>query len=98
VLSGRRFPDGVARASWPIELWEPGRLGATYEWLEDGQSYDIPLRSLQARDVDNLFVAGRCMSATHEALGSARVIGTCLATGEAVGIAAAREAATGRPA
>jgi glycine/D-amino acid oxidase-like deaminating enzyme len=98
VLSGRRFPDGVARASWPIELWEPGRLGATYEWLEDGQSYDIPLRSLQARDVDNLFVAGRCMSATHEALGSARVIGTCLATGEAVGIAAAREAATSRPA
>src|SRR2546427_4277519 len=53
VLCGRRFPDGVARASWPIELWEPGRLGATYEWLEDGQSYDIPLRSLQARDVDN---------------------------------------------
>jgi hypothetical protein len=96
VLAARRFPDGVARASWPIELWEPGRLGPTYEWLEDGQSYDIPLRSLRARDVDNLFVAGRCMSATHEALGSARVIGTCLATGEAVGMAAAREAGTAR--
>jgi hypothetical protein len=90
VLSGRRFDDGVARAAWPIELWEEGRLGATYEYLEDGQSYEIPLRSLRARDVDNLFVAGRCMSATHEALGSARVIGTCLATGEAVGLAAAR--------
>lgn len=93
VLSGRKFDDGVARASWPIELWEEGRLGATYEYLEDGQTYDIPLRSLQARDVENLFVAGRCMSATHEALGSARVIGTCLATGEAVGMAAARMAA-----
>ena len=92
VLSGRRFVDGVARGNWPIELWPPGRLGPTYEWLEEGQSYDIPLRSLRARDVDNLFVAGRCMSATHEALGSARVIGICLATGEAVGIAAAREA------
>jgi hypothetical protein len=92
VLSGRRFEDGVARASWPIELWKAGQLGPTYEYLEDGRAYDIPLRSLQARDVDNLFVAGRCMSATHEALGSARVIGTCLATGAAVGLAAARQA------
>ena len=56
---------------------------------------EIPLRSLQARNVENLFVAGRCMSASHDALGSARVIGTCLATGEAVGIAAARQATQG---
>lgn len=96
VLCGRRFDDGVARASWPIELWREGQLGATFEYLEDGQIYEIPLRSLRARDVDNLFVAGRCMSATHEALGSARVIGTCLATGEAVGAAAARLADGGR--
>ncbi len=92
VLSGRTFEDGVARAGWPIELWQEGRLGATYEYLEDGQTYEIPLRCLQARDVSNLFMAGRCMSATQEALGSARVIGTCLAAGEAVGIAAARRA------
>jgi hypothetical protein len=95
VLSARKFDDAVARASWPIELWEEGNLGAIYEYLDDGQTYDIPLRSLQARDVENLFVAGRCMSATHEALGSARVIGTCLATGEAVGRAAARMAVRG---
>jgi hypothetical protein len=92
VLSGRTFEDGVARASWPIELWHDGQLGASYEYLEDGLTYEIPLRSLQARDVDNLFVVGRCMSATHEALGSSRVIGTCLAAGEAVGGAAARMA------
>jgi len=89
ILGGRRFPDAVARACWPIELWEPGRLGPTYEYLEDGDSYDIPLRCLQARDVGNLFAAGRCLSATHEALGSARVIGTCLATGSAAGLHAA---------
>jgi hypothetical protein len=94
VLAGRTFDDGVARADWPIELWEEGRLGASYEYLPDGQTYDIPLRCLQARDVDNLFVAGRCMSASHEALGSARVIGTCLATGEAAGREAARHADT----
>ena len=95
VLGARKFDDGVARAGWPIELWQAGHLGATYEYLADGETYDIPLRSLRARDVDNLFVAGRCMSATREALGSARVIGTCLATGEAVGLAAARVAAAG---
>ena len=94
VLAGRKFEDGVARAGWPIELWEEGRLGASYEYLPDGETYDIPLRCLQARDVDNLLVAGRCMSATHEALGSARVIGTCLATGEAAGLEAARRADT----
>jgi hypothetical protein len=92
VLTGRKFEDGVARAGWPIELWENGCLGASYEYLADGETYDIPLRCLQAREVDNLFVAGRCMSASHEALGSARVIGTCLAMGEAAGIAAARHA------
>jgi len=92
VIGGRRFEDGVARASWPIELWEAGHVGPTYEYLEEGRTYDVPLRSLRARDVENLFAAGRCMSATHEALGSARVIGTCLAAGEAVGMAAAREA------
>jgi hypothetical protein len=92
ILAGRRFDDGVARAAWPIELWQPGHLGPTYEYLEEGQSYDIPLRSLRARDLENLFVAGRCMSATHEVLGSARVIGTCLAAGEAVGFEAARQA------
>jgi hypothetical protein len=93
VLEGRRFDDGVARAGWPIELWKEGRMGATYEYPEDDRVYEIPLRSLRARDVDNLFVAGRCMSATHDALGSARVIGTCLAAGEAVGRVAASQAA-----
>ena len=95
VLSGRRFADAVARASWPIELWDDASLGPSYEWLEDGQCYDVPRRSLEARDLDNLFAAGRCISGTHEALASARVIGTCLATGEAAGVAAARHAADG---
>lgn len=95
VLSGRQFADSVARASWPIEIWDDGRLGPTYEWLDDGRSYEIPRRSLESRDIDNLFAAGRCISATHDALGSARVIGTCLATGEAAGIAATRQAGGG---
>jgi hypothetical protein len=94
VLAGRAFDDAVASAAWPIELWPDGQLGASYEYLPDGRAYGVPLRCLRARDVENLFMAGRCMSATHEALGSARVIGTCLATGGAVGDAAARWADT----
>jgi hypothetical protein len=97
VLGAQRFDDAVARGAWPIELWEEGRRGASYEHLEDGVSYDIPLRCLAADGFDNLFAAGRCLSATHEALGSARVIGTALATGEAAGRAAAKAAAEAGP-
>jgi hypothetical protein len=93
VLGARSFADASARGAWPIELWEEGRRGASYEHLEDGTTYDIPLRCLAASGFDNLFAAGRCLSATHEALGSARVIGTALATGEAAGRAAAKAAA-----
>lgn len=95
VLQGRAFEDGQARAAWPIELWEPAKTGASYEYLEDGASYEIPLRALRPARLDNLFVAGRCLSASHQAAGSARVIGTCLAVGEAVGKIAA-ECAAGR--
>jgi len=52
------------------------------------------LRALVARDADNLLAAGRCLSCDHEAQAALRVIGTCLATGEAAGLMAGR-AATG---
>jgi hypothetical protein len=92
VLGARKAADGVARAAWPIELWQPGAGGPRYEYVPDGDHYDVPRGCLEARDCANLFAAGRCMSATHEAMGSARVIGTCLATGEAAGRLAAERA------
>ena len=94
VLGGRRCDDGIARAAWPIELWREGTTGARYEYLADGDWYDVPLRCLQPTGIAGLLAAGRCISGTSEALGSARVIGTCLATGEAAGREAARIAAT----
>lgn len=97
VLGGRRFPDAAARAAWPIELWREGVAGARYEYLADGDWYEIPLDCLVARDVAGLFAAGRCISGSSEALGSARVIGTCLATGAAAGGAAARHAGGATP-
>jgi len=54
-----------------------------------GGSYDIPYECLIPRGMANLPVAGRCLSSTREANGSARVMGTCIATGEAAGTAAA---------
>jgi glycine/D-amino acid oxidase-like deaminating enzyme len=91
VLGAKTFPDVVARSAWPIELWEPER-GSVYRYLEPGRFCEIPLRCLKSAAARNLFCAGRCISATREALGATRVIGCCLALGEAAGNAAAEYA------
>jgi hypothetical protein len=57
--------------------------------LPPGEAYDIPLRSLMPRDAEGLVVAGRCISGTHEAHSSYRVMPIVMATGQAAGIAAA---------
>jgi hypothetical protein len=86
VLSGRRRDDEVARSSWPIELWADARR-ASFAYPSGASS--VPLGALISRSRPRLGMAGRCLSATHEALGALRVIGTSLATGEAIGRAAA---------
>jgi len=86
VLAGRRRDDEVAVSTWPIELWHDHR-GARFEYAEGPCS--VPLGSLVSRSHPSLGMAGRCLSATHEALGALRVIGTSMATGEAIGAAAA---------
>lgn len=91
ILEGARFDDEVAFASWPIELRETAR-GPRFRYPVSNLPCGIPLRCLQSKDVENLFVAGKCISTTHEAQASIRVIGTCFATGEAAGIAAAKAA------
>lgn len=87
VLSGAKFDDAVARAAWPVEYWDAER-GQQLEYLPDGAFYEIPGRSLKSPTIKNLLAAGRCISATSEALASARVMGTCIALGEAAGTAA----------
>jgi hypothetical protein len=94
VLTGRADPAEVARSSWPIELWHDHRR-AHFEYPEGACS--IPLGSLVSRFDPQLGMAGRCLSASHEALGALRVIGTALATGEAIGVAAALAANAGSP-
>jgi hypothetical protein len=86
VLACRHFDDAIAVASYPIDIHRPADDGCTLIWC--GDCYDIPYRSLIPRKVDNLIVAGRSISATHEAMGAIRVMATCMAMGEAAGRAA----------
>jgi len=92
VLHGVRRDDEVAVSTWPIELWHDHRR--PHFEVPTG-ACSVPLGSLVSRTHPRLGMAGRCISATHEALGALRVIGTALATGEAIGHAAALAADAG---
>lgn len=88
VLDGVRGPDGIALCGAPIE---DHHAGADTRWAPVGGDglYSIPYGSLLARGVEDLIVAGRCLSAEHAAQASARNSGQAFATGEAAAYAAA---------
>jgi 2-polyprenyl-6-methoxyphenol hydroxylase-like FAD-dependent oxidoreductase len=88
VMGGVLGPTRIACTAWPVEDHAPGRA-TIWRPLPDGFSYGIPFGSLVPRALDNLLVAGRCLSATHIAQASARVTAPCLAMGQAAGTAAA---------
>ncbi|HTR41139.1 MAG TPA: FAD-dependent oxidoreductase [Pseudomonadales bacterium] len=88
VLEVKKSSLGIARGSWPMERWTNSPR-PEMTWFTERDYYDIPLDCLRAVELDNVFVAGRCLSAETDAMTSARVIGTALATGWAAGTAAA---------
>lgn len=88
VLAGQKFPDAVARGAWPIEQWD-AKGAVRFKYLPAGASYEIPARALRAARIENLFMAGKTLSADVDAIASARVMGCCLATGAAAGNLAA---------
>lgn len=91
LLHGRRFADEIALATWPVELRETAK-GARLRFPFENRAAGIPLSCLRPKGRTGLWVAGRCISTDHTAQASIRVMGTCFATGEAAGRAAAREA------
>jgi hypothetical protein len=91
VLNMRKSLLGIARGCWPMERWTTSpKPEMTY--FAERDFYDIPFGCLRPVELENVFVAGRCLSAETGAMTSARVIGTALATGWAAGTAAAFQA------
>ena len=88
VLSGVVPEDTVCFSFWPLE-WHEAGAAMRLVYPDNGAACGVPLRALRSQDADNVFLAGRCLSATHEAQAALRVIGTSMATGQAAGHAAA---------
>jgi Dehydrogenases (flavoproteins) len=89
VVQGRRFEDVIARSGYPIDVHAPSDNSVLVSWIEGDGAYDIPYRSLLPKEIRNLLVGGRCISTSHEALGTTRLSPSCMATGQAAGTAAA---------
>ncbi|MDF0601237.1 FAD-dependent oxidoreductase [Psychromarinibacter sp. C21-152] len=88
VLNAVKRDDGVAKGGHHVDVHGDG-TDQLRRPVRDGGSYDIPLGCLLPKGIENMGVAGRCLSADRVAHGSARVMGTCIAMGQAVGTAAA---------
>lgn len=95
ALEGRKFDDTIGQVCFPIDIHDPDTGQATFYPIGDDGAFDIPLRSMVPRELDNVIVAGRCISATHMAYGSTRNMAPCLVSGEAAGIAASQAAKSG---
>lgn len=94
VLSARRFEDSVASCGAPIED-HSGGTDTVWKYIPDSGTYDIPYRALLPVALSNVIVAGRCLSATHEAHASCRSIAQCMAMGQAAGTAVAQSLSAG---
>ncbi|NOZ21463.1 MAG: FAD-dependent oxidoreductase [Planctomycetes bacterium] len=94
ITSGARHPDGICRATFGVDIHSTNPTdgkGCSGEGRRV-KPYDIPLRSLVAKDVDGLLMAGRCISGDFFAHASYRVTGNAVAMGEAAGFTAAKAA------
>ena len=90
LRAGRRFDDVIVhKANFVVDIHNPVGGGQEYGLAEVIKQYDIPYRCLLPLNVENLLLAGRCISGTHEAMASFRVMSICMAMGQAAGTAAA---------
>lgn len=83
------FPDTIALGNYEIDIHNPTGTGTELYYFKDNEYYRIPYRSLLPKEYDNMLVAGRCLSATHEAHSAVRILPICACLGEAAGTAVA---------
>ncbi|CAL9277538.1 MULTISPECIES: FAD-dependent oxidoreductase [Streptomyces] len=96
ILAARTFPDVIAHGAYPVDIHNPRGSGTVLKRVPRGSFYDIPLRCLVPRGTERLLVAGRCISGTHVAHSSYRVMPIAMATGQAAGVCAALTVRHGR--
>lgn len=89
LIACTKFEDSIACGNYDIDIHNPEGSGTSHYFFPAGQYYTIPYRSLIPKDSENLLVAGRCISATHEAQASIRIMKIVCTLGEAAGTAAA---------
>ena len=90
VLGCASFEDSIGVNGWPMEVHVAGDVIFKFPPIPESRGYnELPYRMLVPETIDNLLVAGRCASMTHEGQSAARVSGACFAMGEAAGTAAA---------
>ena len=98
LLQPVEFSDAIAAGAYPIDIHPAAGGGLRYQALGGDHAYQIPYRSLIPAGLDNALVAGRGISATHEALAAIRVMTISMAVGQAAGTAAALAASQTTPA
>lgn len=89
LIACTRFEDSIALGNYDIDIHSPTGTGTSHRYFGEGEYYTIPYRSLLPKEYDNLLVAGRCISATHEAQASVRIMPICCCMGEAAGTSVA---------
>lgn len=87
LVACTKFDDSIAVGNYDIDIHNPEGSGTSHFYFKDGAYYTIPYRSLVPQKVNNLLAAGRCISATHEAQASIRIIPIVCCIGEAAGTA-----------
>lgn len=89
LISCTKFDDGIAAGNYDIDIHNPEGIGTSHYYFKPDEYYTIPYRALVPKGIKNLLVAGRCISGTHEAQASFRIMPICTTLGQAAGTAAA---------
>ena len=95
LVACTKFEDAIAAGNYDIDIHNPEGSGTSHYYFPEGTYYTIPYRSLQPKNADNLLVAGRCISSTHEAQASYRIMPIVCCIGEAAGTAVGLAAQAG---